>query len=99
MTGNAQLLLFVSTSAIPIADVQIGGHRLLMTWKRIAGAAAWSVIALLASFFVVTVAVTAWYSHAYPHDGQGGLAAFVIGLYVAPAFAVAAFLFVFLRGR
>lgn len=42
------------------------------------------LIWLLIGFFIINIIGAAWYQYAYPHDGQGGLAAFVLGLYFAP---------------
>ena len=42
---------------------------------------------------LTNVIMLAWYAHAYKHDGQSGIAAFVCGLIVAPMCAVAAFAF------
>ncbi len=70
-----------------------------MAWKQLVRASAWALVVLLASFFVVNVIMTAWYSYTDPYDGQGGLAAFVLGLYVAPAFAIVTFALVLIRGR
>jgi len=68
-----------------------------MTLKRVGRAFAVSVVCFLVSFVLTNVIMILWYDHAYPHDGQSGIAAFVCGLMVAPVCAIIAFIACLLR--
>jgi hypothetical protein len=70
-----------------------------MTVKRVVLAFLIGLLAMLVSFLMTFVIALAWYAHAYPHDGQDGLGAFVMGLYVAPPCGVAALLSYFVYSR
>lgn len=69
-----------------------------MTWQQFVLALLWSMLALLASFFLTNVVMIAWYTHTDPNDGQGGLAALMWAFIVAPVCGLATLAIVLRRG-
>lgn len=56
-------------------------------------------IGLIVGFILTFAVALARFEHTAPHDGDGGLAAFVYSLYAAPLFGLAAFAFYFIVSR
>ena len=82
-----------------IADLAPMALNVPMTVKRLTVAFLIGMLGLLISFLLTNVILLAWYAHAYPHDGQDGLAAFAWGLYVAPPCGIAAFVLTLVFSR
>ena len=80
----------------PLADPEVAcdNQRMMAGFaKRLLVASIAGAVALLITFAVIFFGFLIWASESYPHDGQAGMSAFLLGVLIACPIAVITFAF------